>query len=338
MDESSASETAAQDTGPPTAPDSFVVSARSFENEDYAEQIATLIGAFVRELSRHFDLSRLDGVTVAHDYARALLELDRGYETTFQLTPSDTYVVGIAMTPSVIRDAILKSHIVLNAAYIGPLEDIAHEHFGFALHTIAHECAHVEITYKLDTAFPGFLLRTSHVDARIGYRWQIILACWDEYAASMLSAGFGYPPTEGYEESFLKCLVEARLAANNFIKAFRNHGQIDRLLADVYITYGDLMKLAAYHVGNLTGLGLSPSNMTRTKEALEGHWFESYFWRLDNALRDIAKAYGTWSNKQAFEVIGELADDLLAQGGVHYRYRPNGRLYVDVPFTTATMP
>lgn len=338
MDEPSVTETEAQDTEPTTAPDSFVVSARAFENGDHAKQIATLIGASVRELSKQFDLCRLDGVTVAYDYAQALLDLDRGYETKFRLTPSDTHVVGIAMTPSVIRDATLKSHIVLNAAYIVPLEDIAHEHFGLAVNTIAHECAHVEITYRLDTSFPGFLLRTAHADARIGYRWQIILACWDEYAASMLSAGFGNPPTDGYEDSFLKCLGEARPAANEFIKAFRKHGQIDQLLAEVYITYGDLMKFAAYHVGNLRGLGRSPSEMPRTTKALEGHWFESYFTRLDNALKDIAKDYGTWTNKQAFEVVGDLADELLAQGGVHYKSRPDGRLYIDVPFTTETMP
>ena len=168
-----------------------------------------MVGTCIRELSRQFDLSRLDGVTVAYDYAQALLDLDRGYETNFRLTPSDTHVVGIAMTPSVIRDGTLKSHVLLNAAYMAPLEDFKHEHFGFVLHTISHECAHVEVTHKFDAAFPGFLLRTAHADARIGYRWQIILACWDEYAATLLSAGFGAEPTEGYEDTFLKSSTTA---------------------------------------------------------------------------------------------------------------------------------
>jgi hypothetical protein len=33
-----------------------------------------------------------------------------------------------------------------------------------------------------------------------------------------------------------------------------------------------------------------------------------------------------------------LTDELLAEGGVHYKTRPDGRLYIDVPFTAETIP
>jgi hypothetical protein len=221
---------------------------------------------------------------------------------------------------------------------MAPLEDFKHEHFGFVLHTISHECAHVEITHKFDAAFPGFLLRTAHADARIGYRWQIILACWDEYAATMLSAGFGTEPTEGYEDTFLKSLLETRQQANNHIKAYRIHANIDRILGEVYVAYGDLMKFTAYHLGNLRGLGRDLSEMPRTVEALKGHWFAPHFARLDEALKDIAKDYGKWTDKSSFEVVGDLADELLAHGGIHYKSRVDGRLYIDIPFTAETMP
>lgn len=323
---------------PTTAPDSFTISAMAFDSEERAQQLGSLVGACIRELSRQFDLSLLDGVTVAYDYAQALLDLDRGYETAFQLTPSDTHVVGIAMTPSVIRDGTLKSHVLLNAAYMAPLEDFKHEHFGFVLHTISHECAHVEVTHKFDAAFPDFLLRTAHPDARIGYRWQIILACWDEYAATLLSAGFGTEPTEGYEDTFLKSLHETRRHVNDHIKAYRIHGNIDRILGEVYVAYGDLMKFTAYHLGNLRGLGRDLSQMPRTVEALNGHWFAPYFTRLGEALKDIAKDYGKWTDKSSFELIGDLADELLSHGGIHYKSRPDGRLYIDIPFTAETIP
>jgi hypothetical protein len=227
---------------PTTAPDGFNICARAFDTADRAQNLSSLIGTCIRELSRQFDLNRLDGVTVAYDYAQALLDLDRGYETTHQLTASETHVIGIAMTPSVIRDGILKSHVVLNAAYVSMLEDSKHEHFGAALHTIAHECAHVEVTHKFDNSFPDFLLRTKHADARSGYRWQVILACWDEYAATMFSAGFGTEPTEGYEDTFLKSLRDTRREANEHIKAYRLHGNIDQVLGDVYNGYGEMMK------------------------------------------------------------------------------------------------
>lgn len=338
MEDQPLPETDEQGSKPTTAPDSFNICARAFDTEERAQQLGALIGTCIRELSRQFDLTRLDGVTVAYDYAQALLDLDRGYETTYQLTASDTNVIGIAMTPSVIRDGDLKSHIVLNAAYVSMLEDFKHEHFGAALHTIAHECAHVEITHRLDTAFPNFLLRTKHADARIGYRWQIALACWDEYAATMFSAGFGTEPTEGYEDTFLQSLRDARRQANEYIKAYRVHGNIDQVLGEVYIGYGDMMKFTAYHLGNLRGLGRKLSEMPRTIEALKGHWFASYLTRLDDALRAIEIKYGKWPDKAPFEVVGDIADELLAQGGLHFKNRPDGSRYIDIPFKAETMP
>jgi hypothetical protein len=154
----------------------------------------------------------------------------------------------------------------------------------------------------------------------------------------MLSAGFGTEPTEGYEDTFLKSLHETRQQANDCIKAYRVHANIDRILGEVYLAYGDLMKFTAYHLGNLRGLGRDLSEMPRTVEALKGHWFAPYFARLGEALKDIEKDYGKWTDKSSFEVIGDLADELLAQGGIHYKSRPDGRLYIDIPFTAETMP
>ena len=321
-----------------TLPNSVNICARGFDNADRATNIATLIGTCIRELSRQFDLSTLDGVTVAHDYNQALLDIDRGYETSFRLTPSESHVVGIAMTPSVIRNGVLKSHIVLNAVHVAALEDINHEFFGSSLHTIAHECAHVEITHAFDTAFPDTLLRTLHANARDSYRWATTLACWDEYAATKLSARIGTAPTGAYEDTFLVSLRDTRQQAIEYIKAFRIHRNIDQLLGEVYVAYGNLLKFAAYHLGNLSGLGCTVADMPKTRDALEGHWFQPYFNRLEGALRGIEKDYRKWGDKRAFEAVADLADELLAQNGIHYKSRSNGQLYIDIPLTAETTP
>jgi hypothetical protein len=72
--------------GPPFAAENLCVTARGFSTEEDA----------------------LD-----YDYAQALASLNRGYEIKHVLTPSDGHAVGIAMTPSVIRDGRLMSHIVV---------------------------------------------------------------------------------------------------------------------------------------------------------------------------------------------------------------------------------
>lgn len=317
---------------------SFSLSARGFKDEQNARSIVHSVGACINALSSHFDLSGLDGVTVAHDYAQALLDLDRGYVSNHQLTPTTGQTVGVAMTASVLRTGRLKSHIVFDAIFVDAIKEGEHEAFSFALHLIAHECAHVEITSKFDSAFPGVLPRQSHSDIRIHYRWDCILGCWDEYAATRWSAGLGYDPTNAYEETFIKYLTQTRNVANQRIKAYRVHGDADKAIGEVYGTYGQLLKYAAYHLGNLDGQGVTPQDRPLTAKALEEHWFAPYFEKLHVRCRAIADGYGKWEHTQSFELLGDLLEEVLADGGLHFAYTTDGQLLVKFPFGVESMP
>lgn len=323
---------------PPTAPDRFIVSVQCFGDTEKATQFAQLIGTCIREISRYIDLSRLDGITIASDYNQALVDLDRGYATTHQLTPSDEYAFGVAMTPSVIRDGNVMSHIVLSATIAVALEDQEHENFKLALHMLAHECAHVEVNHRFDAAFPGVLLQKAYDNAHDAFRWQTILACWDEYAATLISAHYGQDPSEGYEETFILALTSTRKKANELITAYRLHGDVNQIMAEVYRAYGTLMKFAGYHLGNMAGQGLSVKDFPKTITALDGHWFAPYFERLQTLLNRVADDYGNWSDQSQFEAIGELVDEIVVEGGVIVSHLSDGSLYVDIPFTPETMP
>lgn len=195
--------------------------------EEEATKLGHSILAVAGELSRYIDLERLDGITVATEYAEALANLDRGYETSHKLTPSTEFAWGVAMAPSVKRDGMIKSHIVLNASVIWGLHDYESEYFQEALHILAHECAHVEVTKATDVAFPETLLSKRYDNLLDGYKRQIIDASWDEYAACRISATFGKDSLEPYTETFLVTLKEIRLRANECIRAYRTHGDHD---------------------------------------------------------------------------------------------------------------
>lgn len=322
----------------PTAPPNFSINLRNFDTEKRAADFGRRLGEYINGISRHLDLSKLDGVTIAYDYRQALVELDRGYVTTHKLTPSDSHAIGVAMTPTVIRDSEVKSHIVLNANLMIGLDDPENENFGLALHILFHECAHVEITDRFNQTFPGTLLERSYKNAHEALRWQIIMACWDEYAATNLSARYGQEQTKGYEDTFLQILVKAKPTANQLISAYRTHASVDQILAEIYGVYGELLKFAAYHLGNMNGLGLVAVDLPRTNSALTGHWFASHFEKLRLACEEIASHYGDWKNKDSFEIIGNLVDEIVAEGGMHVTILADGRLYVEVPFSPETMP
>ena len=272
------------------------------------------------------------------DYPAALAQLDRGYETSHVLTPTTEFGIGVAMTPAVIRDGTVKSHIVLNAQYIFILEDNQHELWPEALHLLAHECAHVEVTRATDTAFPGMLLRQRYDNLISAFRWQIINACWDEYAASRISAVFGADRISSYEENFVVALRETRDIADGHIRQYRLHGDHRKVLADVSGQYGNLMKFASYLIGHLHGAGLDREEAANAKAALNNHWFAACFDRLEDALETLWQSFGTWQSRDEFDPIGDLAEAIIAEGGIRITRMGGSELYVDVPYTARTMP
>jgi hypothetical protein len=88
-----------------------------YDTEEHANEIGALVSECLTAVASELDLSLddLDGITVAHDYARALAELDRGFAASQPLAPTSDLAVGIAMTPAVLRDGCVKAHIVLHA-------------------------------------------------------------------------------------------------------------------------------------------------------------------------------------------------------------------------------
>lgn len=322
-----------------TAPKSFCITARGdFPDEESKIQLARYTGDYLRELSKHFDLSSLDGVTVAQDYNQALLELDRGFQTEHLLSPSQGRVIGIAMTPAVIRDGCVKSHIVLNSWYIKSLLDEKDPNYNYAIHVLAHECGHVEVTAKFEASFPGFLATRTHETALESLRWGVILPVWDEYAVCAISHGFGEDKTKAYEDIFLEYLATTRDTANAAIKTFRIHGDARQLVDDVYMAYGNLLKYASYHLGTLAGAGISWLDRPVVCEALVDSWFLPFYERLNAGLAAIFDSYGIWTDQSSFEVIGDIVDDMVRQNGVDITTIPGGAACVVVPMTPETTP
>lgn len=322
---------------PPVTAPNFAISFRGIEAEA-ANRFGPILGQYIQSISRYIDLRNLDGITVATDYADALAQLDRGYKTNYVPTPTTELGIGVAMTLTVLRNDAIKSHIVFNAQYIFGLEDTEGEFWPEALHLLAHECAHVEVTGATDKAFPGMLLRQRYSDMFSNFRWQIIDACWDEYAASRISAPFGADRTSSYEETFITALTETGDRADECIRQYRVHSEHDRVLADVCGHYGNLMKFASYLIGHLHGAELVRDVAANAEAALRNHWFALHFNRLEVELATLWEGFGAWQAREDFESIGIIAEAVIAEGGVHVIPMRGGGFYMDVPFTARTMP
>ncbi|MBY5868473.1 hypothetical protein [Rhizobium leguminosarum] len=295
---------------PSTCPN-FTVSCLRYDQE-VAQILGRGIGDTLRALGRLIDISTLDGVTVGYDYDHALAQLDRGYETRFVLERTNGVAIGVAMTPSVLRDGALKSHIVLAGHIADALIGDDDELRSMTIHTLAHECSHVKITAAWDRCFPGELLRARYSSVLEGWRSQVTSACWDEYAACRITADLGYDPAPGYAQTFLTVLSEIDGKVADLVSGF-DGGNADTLVGPVLGVFGDLMKFGCYLQGTLAGTDRSLDDFPNVPEQLTASWYAPYFDRLATACDDIFAEFGQWPDKQKFEVISDILMEIVEE-------------------------
>ncbi len=324
---------------PETAPEPLSITLKGFASEEEARRLGDAVWATVKALSRAIDLTRLDGVTVAFDYSSAVNDVDRGYATTFIQTPTKTNeLIWVAMTVNVMRDNIVKAHLVFDAQIIWPILDNQNDFFSQSVALIAHECGHVADLRQRDEQFPGTLLRPltgTAYERRLNQPAEVL---WEEYAACRASALFCQCSTATYAESFATVLPVALDYADAAIRCYRIHGNINRVLSEAGNPLFEPMRTAAYLAGHLDGPGLDLASIPIASDALQGSLFEPLVMRMIALLRDLWDRRGSWPNTGAFAPLLDLCRDVFETGGIHLSARPSGEMYVQIPFTLATLP
>jgi len=311
---------------------------RGFANEDIGKAAGQRILGLLYGLGTRFDLSRLDGVTVAYDYVDALAKLDRGYEQSRRLErTSDGVVEGVAMTPAVMRNGKVLAHIVLHAGIVEWLEDENSPQFEYGLGILAHEAAHVHDLECRDRAFQGMMLQL-RLEPEEEVLFSLADACWSEYAACRLSSDFCSAQREGFEATFCTVLAATRDEGNACILAYRFHGNIGQLLTEIADLYGGLAKYFSYLLGNLAGGNFSELAPLAHKLIQETPYIQPLLQTLTGTLESLWTTYGSWSNGRAeYEPLMKFARELLSVAGIELSTEQGG-LYVHVPVTPETTP
>lgn len=324
-----------------TIPSNLQFSARSFADEDYAKKAMYKLHSVLSVISQSIDLTNLDGVTVAFDYDEALAELDRGYETTYTLKATKDEAIGVAMAPTVIRDGVIKTHLVLNANYaLSVLEEPGEEteYFWQSLHLVAHECAHVEVTAAFDRSFPAFLLQKVHSNILDNMRWQVILATWDEYAVCRITGSIGYDPTDGYLETLVNVLGDTRGQCYEMIKAYRTHGDVGQVAAEVFGKLGDLLKFSSYFLGAVASQETPETHPAVLTEEVEFGWFAPFYERLIEVHETLLSEFGKWKDLDAFEAIGDVLEDMAESIGLEASRESDDLINFNIPYRRESMP
>ncbi|TIP04552.1 MAG: hypothetical protein E5X72_10705 [Mesorhizobium sp.] len=315
---------------PQTAPANLSFAMRAFASIEDANRVAHKLASYIRLLSSMINLERLDGVTVAYDYDAALAELDRGVEGLRRLARSnDDQLVGVAMSPAVLRDGKVKVHLVFSGAYIenidaAPEEDDTEAQLGMqqAIYLIAHECAHVQVTTEMDEAFPGTILQKQVSSYEEQIFTQINEACWDEYAACRLSAAFGSGQLAYYEEGLRGVAGVARQRAAAARDSFWTHRDLNRIVGELGAPMSEPLRMAAYTFGHIDGSDGEAKISEETRQAIEEAGYTEAIEELVAQLRKLWDQRGEWMFPSEFDVLGDVARGLFYEEGL--LITPNG--------------
>lgn len=328
---------------PTTVPSSLPVSVQGFTNQDAAVELGKAVGECVMTLGSFMDLSTLDGVTIGIDYDAALASIDQGMEGLRPLDRTDTEEMqGVAKTCQVMRDGVVKSHLAFNAEMLVPLiaeDQTTPEARQSAIGIIAHECGHVDVNARMEALVPDARLGAKIADFERAVLFQIAQIAWDEYAVCRLSARFARRQNDQHADTVRAVLPEARTRANEYIKAYRLHGDLYRLLGEAGGELCQPIKSCAYLLGGMDAEDLTWANFPEARAAIEAGGYGELVDALHDCCRTLWDSQPIWSAE--VDILAPLVDltrDVFVSGGIHFYQDEAGEWGMMVPFTPETMP
>lgn len=328
------------DLPPSTRPTPLSVTIGGLDDPEKGVEFANLLGGYLHALGSAFDISRLDAVTATNSYVEALAAVDRGFETTSVVTRSENEdMVGVAMCVHVLRDGVPKAHLVCDIEMLLPLwgcEQGSPEH-AQALQLLAHECAHIEDLKREDEAYPGVILQQKHEDEMDAMFMPIGAALWHEYYACRRAAHFDPSATSAFAMSLASCLDNNQSAVDDAIRRYRVHADINKLVAETLDPATRALRVAAYLFGHLDGLDQGWDAVPEIRERLDKHGLNEI---MNDMVEELQRLWSTrydWTSIREMNQLCDLAWDAYAEAGVIAQATPEGGLYLDVPFTAATL-
>jgi Protein of unknown function (DUF4238) len=309
----------------------YPVSFHGIADRETAERIAGLLNHLVYELRSYMALDRLDGFTFAEDYDGALEKLDRGFTSATPLKASTPECgESVAMTPKVMRDGILKGHVVARlwiALALISEDEISQR---LALHLIVQQLAHVACTQLFDEALPGARLD----DPYDAFLYPYIAEAWSGYIGARTSAVFDPSFGASYRELAMSALSAARENIPQARLEYRYHGDMDRLLSAVLPRIEAVLQTTAQLLGHYDGLG----EATYFGELLAKNYEEAglrlWIELFQSDLELVWNRRGQWASLDEFLSLNQHVERLLWQFGLFPSKADDGQIHVDVPSAT----
>lgn len=317
------------------APDlSYSASFYGIADKEMAERISSALFAIVTELQPVMPLDRLDGFTFAQDYDTALRNLHRGFETHTPLAPTfEDYGVGVAMTAIVLRDGIVKSHVVARMDIAAALLDEDETGQRHAMHVVIRQLAHVACNQMLDESLPGFFLSevSDNYDA---FLYPCIDGAWGGYFSARASAIFDPTFGQAYRDLAVAAFRRARVDISAARLQYRFHGKLDQLLAVVRPRLRAVLTHIAHLLGHYDGLDQPTFLEPELEQAIEDAGLRGWIDLFQADLAAMWEKRARWRSPSEFIALTNHAERLFWPFGLFPWKTPEGLVRVEIPIAS----
>jgi hypothetical protein len=167
------------------------------------------------------------------------------------------------------------------------------------------------------------------------------MACWGEYIAEFLGAGFGTTDTlSNYENVFRDRLKTAWPAITASIRQYRMHGNVDHVVSEVGLQIRNVIIYTAYMLGYLSKTEQSlESGAPKAMQAAKDHpELGGFTKRVQEELHALHDQYPDFTSLDVFTSLSEVVHDMYKTAGLTFIENGDGTLRVEIPHRADTMP
>jgi hypothetical protein len=314
---------------------SFPINFLDCADQETAQKIAAAVNHIVSVMSNYIPLTCLEFITFAYDYISALRDIERGYSVSEPLTPTDAdFGIGVAMTPLILHDGVVKACIILQAWLGHALISEDSDAQSIAIHTLVNQLAHVACIEMIERTLPGILLSPIEDDWDACLFNQVFKG-FTAYFAARISAEFNPKAGSGHRDILMTVMETMQEAIPRERLSYRTHGDLHRFLELAISSIGVMMTYAGTLLGHYDGMSQSiyddEGDLIRSmeKSGLKA-WADVFRRDLDR----LFERRGKWESIQEFLPLTGHIERVLWQFGIFPWRNDQGQVRVEIPLYT----
>lgn len=315
----------------------FNVAFHDCASQEEANKVCDYLRTIIPEFQSSLPLNKIDGMTFATNYKQALIDIEKGYESSYIPEPTENeFGTSVSMVVTVKRNDDWYHHIIFQGWLAQFLISNDEEQHKQALEILWSQLSHVALNEIMEKAFPELWMKPlqASFDATLHLHTNGVFG---KYFSAFHSAGFDPHALSAQADTLAKIINHTHQSIPAAKWSYHVDGDLEAFLEQATKLITNLMLHAATVAGYMNRYKDEPDYVT-LKSALADAGLEHWFLVFQSDLRRIFNGLPRWTSYEEFYVFHRHFERLLAGYGVWLEDMAGGNIYAHIPVTLNQAP